>query len=132
MIFSIPEMLEFITRWITLEEGDVISKYWKIWPLMSWEQNFERSRFRTLELWPMRNTPGIERNWAPWWTLYKRVNEEGEVGHHLLWGLYRQTKSPEQFEWSLLKGFVGYKKKDDDRSYRFLFMEFGEEEESQP
>jgi 2-keto-4-pentenoate hydratase/2-oxohepta-3-ene-1,7-dioic acid hydratase in catechol pathway len=25
MIFSIPEMLEFITRWITLEEGDVIS-----------------------------------------------------------------------------------------------------------
>jgi 2-keto-4-pentenoate hydratase/2-oxohepta-3-ene-1,7-dioic acid hydratase in catechol pathway len=25
MIFSIPEMIEFITRWITLEEGDVVS-----------------------------------------------------------------------------------------------------------
>ncbi len=24
MIFSIPEMLEFITRWITLEEGDIV------------------------------------------------------------------------------------------------------------
>lgn len=114
------------------EVGDVRSRYWKLWPLMSYERNEERSRFRTLDLWPMRNTPGIERNWAPWWTLYRRMDVEGEVGHHLLWGLYRQTKSPEQFEWSLLKGFVGYKKKDDHRSYRFLFMEFGEEEEMQP
>ena len=110
------------------EVDDVISKYWKIWPLMSWERNFERSRFRTLELWPMRNTLGIERNWAPWWTLYQRLNSEGEIGHHLLWGLYRQTNSPEQFEWSLLKGFAGYKKTNSSRQYRFLFMWFGDKE----
>ncbi len=111
------------------EVGDVSSRYWKIWPLMSWERKHQNSRFRTLELWPLRNTLGIEYNWAPYWSLYKRINTDGEVSHHILWGLYRQEKSSEQFEWSLLKGFVGYKKTDTHRSYRILFMEFGAEKE---
>ncbi|MCF7816520.1 MAG: hypothetical protein K9M54_01460 [Kiritimatiellales bacterium] len=108
--------------------GEVFSRYWKLWPLMSWERNETDSRFRTLDLWPMRNTPGIERNWAAYWTLYSRTNSDGEIGHDLLWGLYRQTKSPEQFEWSLLKGLVGYKNTQNNRQYRFLFMWFGGEE----
>jgi len=111
------------------EVGDVVSRYWKLWPLMSWERNMDQSRFRTLDLWPLRNTPGIERNWAPWWTLYRRMNVEGEIGHHVLWGLYRQTSGPESFEWSLLKGFAGYKKTETSRRYRFLFMWFGDDEE---
>ncbi len=111
------------------EVGDVPNRYWKLWPLMSWERVENKSRFRTLDLWPLRNTPGIERNWAPWWTLYRRMNDNGETGHHLLWGLYRQTHGEEEFEWSLLKGFLGYKKSESNRSYRFLFMRFGEEEE---
>jgi hypothetical protein len=108
--------------------GDVASRYWKLWPLMSWERKAGESRFRLLELWPMRNTPGIERNWAPYWTLYKRVHADEQTGHHFLWGLYRQTKSSNGFEWSLLKGLAGYKKTEDSRSYRFLFMRFGGEE----
>ena len=111
------------------EVGDVSSRYWKIWPLMSWERKHGNTRFRTLELWPRRNTPGVERNWTPYWTLYRRVNTDGAVGHHVLWGLYRQTKSPEQFEWSLLKGLAGYKKTQNSRRFRFLFMWFGEEEQ---
>jgi hypothetical protein len=111
------------------EVGDVSSRYWKIWPLMSWERKHGNTRFRTLELWPLRNTLGVERNWAPWWTLYRRMNTDGEIGHHVLWGLYRQTKSREQFEWSLLKGFVGYKKIQNNRRYRFLFIWFGGGEE---
>ncbi len=114
------------------EPGDVISKYWKIWPLMSWERNFEKSRFRTLEFWPLRNTPGVERNWAPWWTLYQRLDANDEIGHHVLWGLYRQTKSPDAFEWSLLKGFAGYKKTETSRRYRVLFMWLGDDEEDTP
>jgi hypothetical protein len=111
--------------------GEDFTKYWKLWPLMSWErkEGRSRSRFRTLELWPLRNTPGIERNWAPYWTLYRRMNVEGEIGHHLLWGLYRQTRSTNQLEWSLLKGLAGYKKTENSRRYRFLFMWFGGEEQ---
>ena len=96
---------------------------------MSWERKHGNTRFRTLELWPLRNTLGVERNWTPYWTLYRRSNTNGEVGHHVLWGLYRQTRSPEQFEWSLLKGFVGYKRTEGKRRFRFLFMWFGAEKE---
>ncbi len=111
------------------EVDEVFSRYWKLWPLMSWERNEDASRFRLLELWPLRNTPGIERNWAPWWTLYKRTASDDETGHHVLWGLYRQTRTPERFEWSLLKGFAGYKKSGDSRTVRVLFMSFGDQEE---
>lgn len=111
------------------EVGDVLTRYWKLWPLMSWERKGDVSRFRTLELWPLRNTPGIERNWAPWWTLYRRTGSGEEVGHHLLWGLYRQTRSPDRFEWSLLKGLVGYKYTGEHRRCRVLFMWFGGGEE---
>ncbi|VGO22835.1 hypothetical protein [Pontiella sulfatireligans] len=114
------------------EEGEAASRYWKVWPLMSWDRRDGTSRFRTLDLWPMRNTPGIERNWAPWWTLYRRMDVDGEVGHHLLWGLYRQTRSDESLEWSLLKGVLGYKKEQNSRRYRFLFMWFGADHEVQP
>lgn len=113
------------------QAGDVSARYWKLWPIMSWERNEAGSRFRTLEFWPLRHTPGIERNWSAFWTLYRRVEkyDEEQVGHHLLWGLYRQTKRPEEFEWSLLKGLAGYKKTATSRSIRFLFMTFGGREE---
>jgi hypothetical protein len=113
------------------EVGDVSTRYWKLWPLMSWERNETGSRFRTLEFWPLRNTPGIERNWAAYWTLYRRMEkyDDEKVGHHLLWGLYRQTKGAEVFEWSLLKGLAGYKKTETSRSFRILFMKFGGGEE---
>jgi hypothetical protein len=110
------------------EKGDISSRRWKIWPLMSWQRNHEDSQFRFLELWPWPNPSGIERNWAPLWTLYRRENNSGQIGHHILWGLYRQSKGEEAFEWSLLKGIAGYKKTEIGRSYRFLFMKFGEEE----
>lgn len=110
------------------EAGDVMSRYWKLWPLMSWERNQDQSRFRLLELWPLRHTAGIERNWAPLWTLYRRMNDGGEVGHHLLWGLYRQTSGNGGFEWSLLKGLARYKNTGTNRSFRFLFIRFGGEE----
>jgi hypothetical protein len=113
----------------TYNVGEVSERYWKVWPLMSWERNHQGSRFRTLELWPWHNPAGIERNWAPLWTLYRRERAEGQVGHHLLWGLYRKTKGSESFEWSLLKGLVGYKNTEGRRQYRFLFMWFGEEEQ---
>jgi hypothetical protein len=112
----------------TYQPGDVSARYWKVWPLMSWERRHENSRLRLLELWPLRNTPGIERNWAPYWTLYRRSGTADEVGHHLLWGLYRQIRGPEEFEWSLLKGLAGYKKAKNSRRYRFLFIWFGAKE----
>ena len=110
------------------EEGEVFSRYWKLWPLMSWERNDQGSRFRMLEFWPLHNTPGIERNWAPWWTLYRREAHNGVIEHHVIWGLYRQTRSEDSFEWSLLKGLIGYKRTPNSHQVRFLFIPFGGKE----
>ena len=111
------------------QEGEVFSRYWKLWPLMSWERRGEESRFRIFDFWILRNTAGIERNWAPWWTIYRREAKSQTIEHHLLWGLYRQYKKPETFEWSLLKGLVGYKKTNHHRSFRLLFIWMGEKPE---
>ncbi len=111
-----------------LDTGDAVSRYWKVWPVMSWERNGEDARFRLLDLWPLRNTPGIERNWAPIWTLYRRESSTETVSHHVLWGLYRQSRGDDSMEWTLLKGFAGYKRSGNERRYRFLFIRFGSEE----
>lgn len=114
---------------VQYEVGEVKSRYWKLWPLMSWERQESASRFRLLELWPLRNTAGIERNWAPIWTLYKREEQDGAVGHRLLWGLYGQTKGNGDLEWSLLKGLAGYKNIDGKRTFKLMFFHLGGKKE---
>jgi hypothetical protein len=109
-------------------EGDAVARYWKLWPLLSWERKAEVSRLRLLEVWPLRNTPGVERNWAPLWTLYRREKNPDTVSHHVLWGLYRQTKGAADVEWSLLKGLAEYKKIENRRAFRLFFFRFGNEE----
>jgi len=108
-----------------------VSSYWKIWPLMSWQREGDVSRFRLLELWPIKNTAPIERNWAPLWTLYKRTNSEGIVRKDVLWFAWHSEKelSADRTEWSLLKGLLSYKREADARSLRiFYFLRLGEAE----
>ena len=109
--------------------GDVASRYWKLWPLMSWERQGDETLFRFLELWPLRNTAGIERNWAPFWTFYRREKSRETISHNVLWGLYRQSKGDDVREWSLLKGLAAYKRDGSGRSFRLLFLRLGSEEE---
>jgi hypothetical protein len=110
------------------KERPVVSKGWKIWPLMSWQQAGEMSRFRMLELWPLNSAP-IERNWSPLWTLYKRTHADGVTQKDLLWFIWHSEKEPEadRTEWSLLKGLLGYKKDRDLSTVRFLWLDWGDE-----
>jgi len=112
-------------------ERTEISNYWKLWPLMSWQNEGSVSRFRMLELWPIKDAAPIERNWAPLWTLYKRTTVDGVVRKDILWFAWHSEKEPEaeRKEWSLLKGLLAYKKQGDARSMRFLyFLRTGETE----
>jgi hypothetical protein len=111
------------------EAGDVAARYWRLWPLMSWARDGNQARFRLLELWPLRNTAGIERNWSPFWTFYSRERSAEAVSHNVLWGLYRQSKGDASLEWSLLKGFAGYKRSGNNRGFSLLFIRFGNVEE---
>jgi len=113
------------------EEQIEVSNYWRIWPLMSWQREGETSRFRMLELWPVKNSPPLERNWTPLWTLYKRTNTDGVVRKDVLWFAWHSEREQiaERKEWSLLKGLLAYKRDAEARSVRFLyFVHLGKEE----
>lgn len=67
-------------------------RYTRVWPFFARETTPRGSRFRALEFNLIRHSGGIERNWAPFWTLYERVELPcGTVRHDLLWGLARWT-----------------------------------------
>jgi len=111
------------------EEWPVVFRYWKVWPLASWQREGECARFRLLELWPLRHTAPIERNWTPLWTFYRRTcDTEGMVQHDALWFIWRYRNHVDAGcrEWSLLRGLAGYKKNGDQRSFRLLYHTFGE------
>jgi hypothetical protein len=121
----------------------VTARYVKVWPLGSYQREGEALRWRALDLWPPKNTPQIERNFAPLWTLYSHVRTSEGAEDELLWGLFRWRRdaeggrrgslfplvswsnggpSAEEREWSLLKGLVGYRRSNDERSYRLLYL----------
>ena len=123
--------------------------YKKIWPLFSYQKEQGMSRFRFFELWPLKNSPPIERNWAPFWTAYSHHKTQYASETEFLWGMYRRqlradgtrytslfplidwstSKDKEgrvQKSWSLLKGLIGFDHRDDQKSFRFLyFLQFG-------
>ena len=122
----------------------VKSRYHKLWPLASYVQRGDFSRFRFLELNPLRKTGAIERNYAPFWTLYTHQRKGEAKESEFLWGLYRNKCKGEERryvslfplcsyerddsednskrEWSFLKGLVGYKREDDEKYVRLLYL----------
>lgn len=114
----------------------------KIWPLCAYRREGRTSRFRLLELWPPMQTPPIERNWAPLWTLYRRETLGEASEEELLWGLYRRRveaggakglslfplfstqSAPEEHarRWSVLMGLFGYEREGSSRTYRMLYF----------
>lgn len=121
----------------------VVARYHKIWPLMSYMQEGGNKRFRLLELWPLRNTGSVEREYAPIWTLYTHTRMGDSYDDELLWGLYRCRKRGADYrsvslfpviswtrddrdgnrrEGSILKGLLGYKREGAQKSFRVLYL----------
>ena len=117
-------------------------RFFKLWPLASYQREDEAIRIRFLDLWPGKSLPAVERNFAPFWTLYSHVRVEGASEDELLWGFFRRSndnkggrhlslfplfsfgKRPvEDFrEWSLLMGLTGYKREGLRKTYRVLYF----------
>jgi hypothetical protein len=73
-------------------EPVVIDRYVKAWPLVSYQRDADAMLCRVPDLWPLRSTGSIERNLAPWWTLYRHCRVDDTVESELLWGLYRYRR----------------------------------------
>jgi predicted lipoprotein with Yx(FWY)xxD motif len=122
------------------KEEKPISRYFKLWPLYSYDRDGENSELRCLALCPGRNPGPIDRNWAPLWNVYKRSRAGDKVESELLWGIYRHKKdgtkkrsftlfplfSWERDEgcrgWTFLNGLVGRKKNGIDTSWQLLYL----------
>ena len=99
-------LLIFSRETVYSREGDgewrEKSDFVRLWPLFSRESNAERDCLRTLELNPFRYSGGIERNWAPFWTLYERTLTPESSRHDALWGVFkwsfRAPKDPQKIE----------------------------------
>lgn len=121
---------------------EVTERYWKLWPLVSYRRQGDECRLRMLELWPLKNTAPIERNYAPFWTLYQRESSGESMQEELLWGLYNRRKatdgsghvsvfpffrkdtSPaeERSSWSLLSGLIGCERESLRRTFKLLYF----------
>jgi hypothetical protein len=133
---------------------NITARYFKLWPLGSYRREGDSCRFRILDLWPSKQMQGIERNWAPIWTLYSHIKVGENSEDELLWGIYhRANKGTDSRKWSLfplfswnndedggskkewnfIMGLVGYKRDDLLKTYRLLyFLNFNNKKESKP
>jgi len=123
--------------------GEVQDFYYKLWPLASYRRDGDVTRFRLLELWPFKNAPVMDRNFAPFWTLYSRQSIDQDVDHEFLWGLVRdrvregegrytsvfpffdwtRTKQPSKAsEFRILKGLFGWKREGAAKQIQLLYL----------
>jgi hypothetical protein len=122
---------------------NVMERYVSVWPVMAYEREGSNTEVRLLDLWPFRDTRPMERNLAPWWTLFSRQRTvEGTQGR-VLWGLarwqtdhdgdayrslfplvsWKANRQTEAYrEWDALKGLVGYRRDADAKTIRLLYF----------
>lgn len=121
--------------------GEVVSRYTKLWPLVSYRREGDVSRIAAPELWPGKQYSAIDRNFAPIWTLYSRVKAGDAVEHEALWGLFRKKRGDDGShyvslfpffsaggdgkggkEWKFLFGLLGYEREKLHKTYRLLYF----------
>lgn len=73
----------------TLEES-----YTRFWPFYSVEERPGSGYYhlRAFEFMPIRFADGVDRNWAPFWTLYERTETDGRIAEDAFWGLFKTDR----------------------------------------
>ncbi|MBU1693030.1 MAG: hypothetical protein KKC51_03605 [Verrucomicrobia bacterium] len=120
-----------------------VARHHRVWPLVSYRQEGEARRLRLLDLWPLWNNSPVERNWAPFWTLFTWTKVGQNDDAELLWGLYRDRRRGAERrtvslfpagewrrddraggsrEWNVLKGLLGRRRDERGVSYRLLYV----------
>ncbi len=134
------------------EEGAVLGRAVKVWPVLSSRCEGDKSVLRVPDLWPTMDVSAIENNYAPFWTLYSRKKIGSVEDIELLWGLYRcrstetgdiaslfplvswerSRENCDRTEWSLLRGLIGYRRIGSSRRIRLLYLPFESKDSRTP
>ncbi len=95
------------------EKPAVLEQNFKqLWPVWSFQREQDKSRLAVLALWPRRAPDGVNRNYAPLWTLYSRETQGAEIRHEALWGWWKLAyNAPQPMRWSLAP-FAEYHRED--------------------
>ncbi len=120
---------------------ETVSRYFRLWPLFMYRREDEHNLVRVPDLWPLKQTPAIERNWAPIWTLFRRERVKDQSETEFLWGVIRRqrdahsrrlsvfplirsesTPKREQRSWQFLYGLLGYQREGLHREYQLLYF----------
>jgi hypothetical protein len=98
-----------------------------LWPLFTWHREFNgNSRLQILALVEsaLPNNRGVERNWAPLWSLWRSENnpQAGATSQSLLWNLYRRDTTPASKKCSLLFGLFQYQSDSEMKKVRLFYI----------
>ena len=125
------------------EPARTVMRHHRVWPLVSYRQEENTRRLRLLELWPLWGASPVERNWAPFWTLFDWTKVGQNADTEVLWGLCRDRRRGEERravslfpiwewrrddraggarEWNVLKGLLGRRHDERGVSYRLLYF----------
>jgi hypothetical protein len=116
------------------------------WPLFGYRQENGVSHFYTLALLEpiFQHSDGIIRNWSPLWRIYQRKwDDQGNCVSSFLWNIFWHERSKkgvawELFplfsyrhetevvrEWSILKGLITVKNKNQDKRLHLFYLPWG-------
>lgn len=90
--FNLFPFLTWERRWKKAKDAPdtLMSSYLRVWPFWSQSEEKGLKHQRTLDLNPIRHSEAIDRNWAPFWTLWEREdNPQGHTRHFFLFNFLR-------------------------------------------
>jgi hypothetical protein len=98
-----------------------------MWPFFTWHREFDGNErlqiFAPLEP-ALPNNRGIERNWSPLWSLWRREHnaKTGATSQSLLWNFYRREVAPGSKKCSLLFGLFQYQFDGENKRLRLFYL----------
>jgi hypothetical protein len=78
----------FRQKAVTDAKGNVIHGSSRLWPFFSLTKKNGIASLSVLDLWPLEDMAGIEKNYSPLWTLFRYSSAPEGYGVELLWGMF--------------------------------------------
>lgn len=114
----------------TVEKNTETEKFKRrvdLWPFVVYTHDFDGST--RLQLLALADTffpdsPGIERNWSPLWSVWRSEKNpaEGKTSQSVFWNLYRRDTAPDAKKISCFFGLYQYQSNSEGKELRLFYI----------